>query len=925
MRVAVDDVSFPILGKGDILMKFGPKTIKIKEVMYSLNLRRNLMSGPQFDVVVATFIGGWGEMKVQEHNKTIFKARLKNGIYYVSPSLSKHDTRHVTFAAPILVNEQLSLYAKVSCAISPSVISRTCREKGVVGLPDFKDIKLNSELCRVNKFKRVSFKPLNEIRSKNPLELLYIDIWGPSQVRGKNGELYYLTIIDDYSRKAFLYPIEEKSDACYLIERHIYREENFLGRRVKAFRTDNGGEFIGNALENYFVKKGIKHELTNIYNPEQNGVPESYNQTAASGARTVLDESGLHKSFWTEAMIYFTYNWNRRINQTDENFGNVSPFLVEKAITGSVGIVTSTKLMRTGDLLVEVASRKQAQQILTIHSLSTMPVSIKPHETLNTSKDVITCGRLLNRSIEEITHELSGQGVKDVRRINIRRDVVAHHRSNKNKTDKNETSNANAVNLPSDSSRGNFSGSDLSVTSAPEVSNPQKNRARSKSEKLHKLKQAKCGFSQKDLPAKLKSTHKNSVPLGLADRGIVHKDLPSILRDVPQVSGLQLHPSEEDEDLQMNCDVSATSPCVLPSQIPTLLMGTFVSWNCRGIRSKLQDIKEMINNLQPVCIGLQETFLSSKIPHKLRGYNSVRKDGAIGAKHSGGVCILTSNLYPSAPLTLHTFLQFVAVQVHARTLVTICSVYLPPHDVIGQHDLDNLIEQLPTPFLLLDDFNGHSALWDSDVTNSRGRQIEQFISNNCLCLLNNNEKTYFHEPTRTFHSLDLAICSPTLMSLLDFTVGSYLYNSDHFPLIVSYADSGGAIQYPPRYLFQRADWEKFMQLADVTESMVCTADITEAVQNVVDCIINAANNTILICSPRLRKFREPWCNEAGRDSSREEKKTGTFLEGIRQQKTMSLLSVPKPLLVAYVVVVRVNLGLISFHPLHPPFLLSSCG
>ncbi|GBO01035.1 hypothetical protein AVEN_76870-1 [Araneus ventricosus] len=67
-----------------------------------------------------------------------------------------------------------------------------------------------------------------------------------------------------------------------------------------------------------------------------------------------------------------------------------------------------------------------------------------------------------------------------------------------------------------------------------------------------------------------KSAHKNSIALGLADRGIVHKDLPSIFGCVPQVPDLQLHPSEEDEDLQMNCDVSATSPLVPPSQTPTL-------------------------------------------------------------------------------------------------------------------------------------------------------------------------------------------------------------------------------------------------------------------------------------------------------------------------------------------------------------------
>ncbi|GBL75189.1 hypothetical protein AVEN_194431-1 [Araneus ventricosus] len=278
-------------------------------------------------------------------------------------------------------------------------------------------------------------------------------------------------------------------------------------------------------------------------------------------------------------------------------------------------------------------------------------------------------------------------------------------------------------------------------------------------------------------------------------------------------------------------------------------MGSFLSWNCCGILSKLQEFKGLINYFHPVCIGLQETFLSSNNPLKLHGYNSPRKDPATGSNHSGGVCILTSNLYPSTPLTLHTSLQAVAVQVHARTLVTVCSVYLSPYDGISQQHLDTLVDQLATPFILLCDFNGHSTLWGSDVTNSRGRQIEQLISNNCLCLLNNDEKTYFHEPTCTFHSLDLAICSPTLLPLLHFTVGSDLCNSDHFPIIVSSADSGGAIQYPPRYLFQRADWGNFMQVADITESMVSTADITEAVENVIECLMNAANNTIPKCSP----------------------------------------------------------------------------
>ncbi|XP_055943785.1 uncharacterized protein LOC129974977 [Argiope bruennichi] len=174
----------------------------------------------------------------------------------------------------------------------------------------------------------------------------------------------------------------------------------------------------------------------------------------------------------------------------------------------------------------------------------------------------------------------------------------------------------------------------------------------------------------------------------------------------------------------------------------------------------------------------------------------------------------------SSPLTLHTSLQAVAVQVHVRTLVTICCLYLPPHGVICQQDLDNLVDQLPSPFLLLGDFKGHSTLWGSDCTNSRGRKIGQFISNNCLCLFNTEERTYFHGPTRSFHTLDLAICSPELLPLLTFSVSNDLYNSDHFPVIVLYAEGENMTLRPPRFLFHRANWDTFMHSADISQAMV---------------------------------------------------------------------------------------------------------
>ncbi|GBN18756.1 hypothetical protein AVEN_69952-1 [Araneus ventricosus] len=133
--------------------------------------------------------------------------------------------------------------------------------------------------------------------------------------------------------------------------------------------------------------------------------------------------SGQHIVSKSSAATNFpTFFLIKRISTCNETFHSVSPFLVERAITGSIGDVKSTKKLRSGDLLVEVQSRKQSEQIVKLKTFSNILVTVSPHATLNSSKGVITCGELLNVPTEEILKELQGQGVSHVRRISIRRD-----------------------------------------------------------------------------------------------------------------------------------------------------------------------------------------------------------------------------------------------------------------------------------------------------------------------------------------------------------------------------------------------------------------------------------------------------------------------------------------------------------------------
>ncbi|GFW07738.1 putative RNA-directed DNA polymerase from transposon X-element [Trichonephila clavipes] len=247
------------------------------------------------------------------------------------------------------------------------------------------------------------------------------------------------------------------------------------------------------------------------------------------------------------------------------------------------------------------------------------------------------------------------------------------------------------------------------------------------------------------------------------------------------------------------------------------------------------------------------------VDNKVSRYGCVRKDTE-GPSVSGGVCIFTSLDVPFSALPLHTSLQAVAVRIHSTSLIIVCSLYLPPNTVIHQHDLNNLVDQLAAPFIILGDFNGHSTLWGSVKTNHRGRQIEQVLSDHCLCLLNHEEPTYFHEPTRSFHTLDLAICSPSLFPNFNLSVEKDLYNSDHFPVILSHDSDTGGKTFPPTYSYSRADWALFTQLAVIPDAMVKTESVDTAVQEVTNVLIAAADLSIPKSSSHSFQHYKPWWN-----------------------------------------------------------------
>lgn len=154
---------------------------------------------------------------------------------------------------------------------------------------------------------------------------------------------------------------------------------------------------------------------------------------------------------------------------------------------------------------------------------------------------------------------------------------------------------------------------------------------------------------------------------------------------------------------------------------------------------------------------------------------------------AGGISILIRNDFPQSKIQLKTHIQAVATKATLHRTINICSIYIPPHNPLNEIDLNNLIDQLPRPFLLLGDFNSHNVIWGSKYSDKKGKNLENIINNNDFCLLNNKFNTYLHPASGTYSVLDLSLCDSSTLMDFDWKVLDDSWGSDHFPITLTFS------------------------------------------------------------------------------------------------------------------------------------------
>ncbi|GJU59309.1 retrovirus-related pol polyprotein from transposon TNT 1-94 [Tanacetum coccineum] len=237
-----------ILGYGDLVQG----NIMINRVYYVEGLNHKLFSVGQFcdaDLEVALWKSTCFVRDLQRND--LLTGNCGSDLYTISLQETTSSTLSCFMAKASPT--QAWLWHRRLSHLNFDYINLLSKKDIVIGLPRLKYVKDQLCSCELSKAKRSSFKTKAVPSSKGWLNLLHMDLCGPTLVESINGKKYILT------------------------------------------------------LHAYFKKEGIEHQTSTPRTPEQNGVIERQNRTLVEAARTMLLASKLPLFFWAEAIATACY------------------------------------------------------------------------------------------------------------------------------------------------------------------------------------------------------------------------------------------------------------------------------------------------------------------------------------------------------------------------------------------------------------------------------------------------------------------------------------------------------------------------------------------------------------------------------------------------------------------------------------------
>lgn len=299
---------------GSINLLLGKNKVQVNNVLYVPKLAANLLS-------VSAMVKNGCQVNFRQDScdiynregKWICSAKLINNLYI----LNTHREIHANLTSTAL-NDYVLWHRRMGHLNFADVNKLPACTEGVNLSMEGSKEPITCTICIEAKQPRLPFNNIGS-RASQPLELIHSDLCGPMETLSLGGMKYFLTFVDDYTRKVNVYFLKDKLSVLDVFKDYKSKVENELERNIKIVRSDNGKEYCNQTFESFLSKNGIEHQTSAPYSPQQNGLAERMNRTLVERAKCMLFDAGLPKQYWAEATATAAYIINRSPTKAIDN------------------------------------------------------------------------------------------------------------------------------------------------------------------------------------------------------------------------------------------------------------------------------------------------------------------------------------------------------------------------------------------------------------------------------------------------------------------------------------------------------------------------------------------------------------------------------------------------------------------------------
>lgn len=244
--------------------------------------------------------------------------RTVNNGSYVHSNMTCHRQLNWNNKPPKVFMTTTSLLHRRLGHPSCQILSHMCSHACAHGLPNStKKMQHKCDVCMQAKMPRPPFSD-SDSQATEPLQLVHADVMGPFPVPSLGGAKFAMVMVDDHSRLIKVRCLKSKAQVPATLQQALTQWETQTGRKVLKVRTDNGSEFKNSKMTEFYQQKGIIHQTSAVYTPQQNGRAERPNRTLMDIARAFLFDAHADPGLWGEGLMTgaHVYNMTPSITQT---------------------------------------------------------------------------------------------------------------------------------------------------------------------------------------------------------------------------------------------------------------------------------------------------------------------------------------------------------------------------------------------------------------------------------------------------------------------------------------------------------------------------------------------------------------------------------------------------------------------------------